>query len=112
MIRIIIGEVFLIIGGIFVLLSSLGLIRMPDVYNRMQTSTKAVTLGAIFSIIGIGILEPSWFLKALLIVLFLLFTNPISAHSIGRASYKKGVKLWEGSVVDKFKDYVEEKENE
>jgi multicomponent Na+:H+ antiporter subunit G len=112
MIRIIIGEVFLIIGGIFVFLSSLGLIRMPDVYNRMQTSTKAVTLGAIFSIIGIGIIEPSWFVKGLLIVLFLLFTNPISAHSIGRASYLRGVKLWEKSVVDKFADYVKEKRHE
>lgn len=112
MIRIIIGEAFLILGGIFVFLSSLGLIRMPDVYNRMQTSTNAVTLGAILSITGIGIIEPAWLVKCLLIVLFLLFTNPISAHSIGRASYIRGVKLWDKSVVDKFSEYIKENKNE
>ncbi len=112
MTRIIIGEIFMILGSVFIFLSALGLIRMPDVYNRMQTSTKTVTLGAILVITGVIFLQPAWTLKGLVIILFLFFTNPISAHAIGRASYLTGVKLWEGSVVDKFRDYLEEKKNE
>jgi multicomponent Na+:H+ antiporter subunit G len=109
MIGVIIGEILMILGALFVFLAALGLMRMPDVYNRMQTSTKAVTLGAILSITGMIIIQPAWALKGIVIILFLLFTNPISAHSIGRASYITGVKMWEGSVVDKFKEYLEEK---
>ncbi len=108
----IIGEILLIIGGVFIFLSSLGLIRMPDVYNRMQTSTKAATLGAFSSIIGIGLINPHWLLKCIIIAFFILFTNPISAHSIGRAAYRSGVKLWKGSVVDKYKEYLEGKKHE
>jgi len=106
-----IGEVFLIIGGIFMFLASLGLLRMPDVYNRMQTSTKAVTLGAMSSILGVGIIHPAWLPKCLLIILFILFTNPVSAHAIGRAAYRTGVKLWKGSICDKYGECMED-ENE
>ncbi len=106
-----IGEIFLIIGGIFMFLASLGLLRMPDVYNRIQTSTKAVTLGAMSSILGAGIIHPAWLSKCVLIMLFLLFTNPVSAHAIGRAAYKTGVKLWEGSICDQYGEHMED-ENE
>ena len=107
----IIGEIFMIIGGIFMLLASLGLLRMPDVYNRMQTSTKAVTLGAMSSILGVGIIHPAWLPKCLLIIIFILFTNPVSAHAIGRAAYRTGVKLWPGSKCDKYGEYLKEEEN-
>ncbi len=105
-----IGEVFLIIGGIFMFLASLGLLRMPDVYNRMQTSTKAVTLGAMSSILGVGIIHPAWLPKCILIMLFILFTNPVSAHAIGRAAYRTGVKLWKGSVCDKYGSCMEDED--
>lgn len=111
MIHKIVGEIFLIIGSIFMFLASLGLLRMPDVYNRMQTSTKAVTLGAISSILGVGIINPIWLPKCILIILFILFTNPVSAHAIGRAAYKRGVPLWKGSICDEYEKCMEE-ENE
>ena len=41
-----IGDILLVIGCAFIALGSLGLIRMPDVYNRLQAGTKAATLGA------------------------------------------------------------------
>ena len=104
MIHVIVGEVFLGIGALFLLLSAIGIIRLPDVYNRLQAGTKASTFGALFSTIGVGIIEPSWFWKCLVIAIFILLTNPVSSHAIGRASYKAGVKLWKGSVVDKYKD--------
>jgi len=105
-----IGQALVLFGTFFYVLSSLGLIRMPDVYNRMQTATKSATLGSLGVIIGTGIWaigeveSMSWLPKTVVIAVFLLLTNPISAHTLIRAAYNKGIPLWEGSVVDKYKD--------
>ena len=112
MIHIIVGYIFLGIGSLFLLLSAIGIIRLPDVYNRLQAGTKAATLGALSALIGIGIIEPEWFWKCFVIAIFILLTNPVSSHAIARASYKAGVKLWKGSVVDKYKDYNKEEDGE
>ena len=90
-----------VVGTVFLFLGSLGVLRLPDVYNRLQAGTKCTTLGAFLTIIGVGLMEPSWFPKCLLIALFILLTNPISSHALGRAGRKSRVPLWEGSVVDK-----------
>ncbi len=105
------GVVVTGIGVVFLFLGNLGVLRLPDVYNRIQAGTKCTTLGAFLTIIGVGIMEPSWFWKALLIALFVLATNPISSHAIARASRKSGVSLCDKSVVDKTKDFEEFKEN-
>jgi len=105
-----IGQALVLFGTFFYVLSSLGLIRMPDVYNRMQTATKSATLGSLGVIIGTGIWaigeveSMGWLPKTVVIAVFLLLTNPISAHTLIRAAYNKGIPLWEGSVVDKYKD--------
>ncbi|BAD85413.1 membrane bound hydrogenase, MbxC subunit [Thermococcus kodakarensis KOD1] len=110
------GEALVLIGTFFYFLSALGLIRMPDVYNRMQTSTKSATLGSLGVMVGVGLwavgdgLSWSWFTKSVVIALFLLLTNPISAHALIRAAYKSGIPLWQGSVVDKYREHLEAKE--
>lgn len=112
----IIGEVLVLIGVFFYVLSALGLIRMPDVYNRMQTATKSATLGSLGVLTGVGLwavgdgLSWAWLTKSIVIALFLLLTNPISAHALIRAAYKSGIPLWEGSVVDKYREHIEAKE--
>ncbi|WP_324736038.1 monovalent cation/H(+) antiporter subunit G [Thermococcus sp. SY098] len=112
MIAEIVGEFLVLFGTVFYFLSSLGLIRMPDVYNRMQTATKSATLGSLGVIIGVGIWaigyvgSYAWLPKTLVIAVFLLLTNPISAHALIRAAYKSGIPLWEGSVVDKYGEYL------
>ena len=98
------------IGTIFLFLGSLGIFRLPDVYNRLQAGTKCTTFGSCFTIIGVGIMEPYWFWKALIIALFILLTNPISNHALGRASKKSGVALCKKSVADKSKEFDEYKE--
>ena len=98
------------IGTIFLFLGSLGIFRLPDVYNRLQAGTKCTTFGSFFTIIGVGIMEPCWLPKALIIALFILLTNPISNHALGRASRKIGVALCARSVVDKSKGFDKYKE--
>ena len=95
------------IGAIFLFLGSWGIFRLPDVYNRIQAGTMCTTLGAVFTIIGVGIMEPTWFWKILLIALFILLTNPISSHALGRASCKSGVPLWKKTLVNKSKDFCQ-----
>lgn len=105
-----IGTSITAIGVIFLLLGSFGIVRLPDVYNRLQAGTKCTTFGAFFAIIGVGIMEPAWFWKTLIIALFILLTNPISNHALGRASRKSGVPLCDRSVVDKAGEFEQYKE--
>jgi len=99
MVLIFIGVVFDFIGGI-------GLIRLPDIYNRLQAATKCVTLGTSFILIGVFIEYgfTSLGLKALICMIFILLASPTAAHAISRGSHKFGIKLWEGSVVDKLSE--------
>ena len=95
----------------FLLLGSFGIFRLPDVYNRLQAGTKCTTFGALFTIVGVGIMEPAWFWKTLIIALFILLTNPISNHALGRAARKSGVPLCDKSVVDKAEEFEQYREN-
>ncbi|RKY30394.1 MAG: cation:proton antiporter, partial [Candidatus Omnitrophota bacterium] len=51
-----IGEVITGIGIVFLFLGSLGIWRLPDVYNRLQAGTKCTTFGSFFTVIGVGIM--------------------------------------------------------
>ena len=101
------GIIITAIGTIFLFLGGLGIFRFPDVYNRLQAGTKCTTLGAFLTIIGVGITQPDWLPKTLVIALFILLTNPISNHALGRASCKSGVPLCDRSIVDKTKEFEE-----
>ena len=95
-----VADIFLLIGGLFALLGALGLLRMPDVYNRIQAGTKAVTLGALSFLLGIGLLHPEWWSKLLVIAGFILFTNPVGSSTIARAVYLAGVRPWQSRSAD------------
>jgi len=106
------GTIVVVIGTAFLFLGSLGVFRLPDVYNRLQAGTKCTTLGAFLTVIWVGLMNPAWFPKTLLIALFILLTNPISSHALGRSGRKSGVPLWEGSVVDRSDDLKEQEPRE
>lgn len=95
------------IGAVFLFLGSLGVLRLPDVYNRLQAGTKCTTLGGFLTIIGVGIMEPTWFWKTLLIAMFILITGPLSSHALGRASCRRGIPLCKQSVVNKARKFKE-----
>lgn len=88
------ADIFLIIGALFVFLGALGLLRMPDVYNRIQAGTKAVTMGSLCLLLGVGFDHPEWWPKLLIVALFILLTNPIGSSTLARAFHKTGVPMW------------------
>ncbi len=108
------GLVFLSVGVLFLILGAFGILRFPDLFNRMQAGTKATTFGAIFSILGVGFMEPSWLPKTFIIVLFILLSNPVSSHALARSAYRKESKLWKESVIDEYAETftTENKEEE
>ncbi len=102
----IIACILLGIGAACALIGAMGIVRFPDVYNRIHAQTVVVVGGVIVMLLGASVLEglSSYTLKALIIALFLFLTNPVSSHAIARAAHKSGVKLWRRSVVDKLKE--------
>jgi multicomponent Na+:H+ antiporter subunit G len=96
------GGLLLVSGSAFLLLGGLGLVRMPDVFNRIQAGTKATTLGTLLSLAGIACLQPDWAAKLLLVGLFILFTNPISSQVLARAAHRSGVEKSPLTAVDRL----------
>jgi multicomponent Na+:H+ antiporter subunit G len=97
-----VGGIMLVGGASFLLLGGLGLIRMPDLFNRIQAGTKATTLGTLLALGGVALLEPSWGWKLLLIALFLLFTNPLSSQVLARAAHRSGAPMAAETVIDRL----------
>jgi len=100
----IMSMVFIVIGLVFDFFGCLGLVRFPDVYNRRHSSIKCVTLGTSSILLGLFFFKgfTAAGIKALLCIVFLLLTAPVSAHVIARSAHKTKVKLWEGSVCDQY----------
>ena len=98
------GALVTLVGSIFLFLGAFGVLRMPDLYNRMQAGTKATTLGTIFTLTGIGIYHTEWLWKMMILALFVVITNPISSHALARAAHFIGVPLTKGSVSDALAD--------
>ncbi len=96
----VIGNLFLIIGALFLFSAGLGVLRMPDTYNRIQTGTKATTLGTIMVLVGIAFLHPSWTLKLIILIFFVMLTNPVSSHALARAAHTIGTRETESTVID------------
>lgn len=102
----IIGIIFISIGLFFDVFGCLGLIRLPDVYNRLQASTKCVTFGTCSIMFGTFLMQGfnATGIKSLLCIVFLVLTAPVSAHALARGAHIAGVKLWKKSVCDKYED--------
>jgi len=101
-----VGLVLVGVGVAFDVAGCIGLVRLPDVYNRLQAATKCVTLGTCLVLLGAAMLADSvpGAVKALLCAAFVLVTSPTAAHALARGSHGAGVKLWEGSLCDAYRD--------
>lgn len=92
----------LIVGLAFSASGVLGILRMPDLYTRIQCSSKTITMGALPTLLAVAIAEPTSVVipRLVLIAGLLLVVNPAASHALARASYKRGVPMWPGAVRD------------
>ncbi len=92
-----------LIGLGFSLSGAIGILRMPDLYTRIQCSSKNVTMGTLPVLLAVlvekGVVS-TYGSRALLIAVLVLVINPVAAHALARAAYRTGVPMWRGSVVD------------
>jgi len=100
----IVGLTLIVFGVLFDISGCVGLVRLPDVYNRIQASTKCVVLGTALILLGavvwLGSLHA--ILKGLICILFILITSATAAHALARAAHRSGVPLASRSVVDRY----------
>jgi multicomponent Na+:H+ antiporter subunit G len=89
-------------GATLALLAGVGVVRMPDVFTRMQASTKASTLGLGCLLAALVVRHPdvSVVMRAFSIGAFMMLTTAVSAHVIARAAALTGAPLWEGTRID------------
>jgi len=102
-----------VVGFAFSLSGVLGIIRMPDVYCRIQCSSKTITMGALPVLIALVIAEgpiTNYGGRALIVAALILVVNPTASHVLARAAYKAGVPMWSGAVRDEPKNEREERE--
>lgn len=104
----IISCVFILSGVFFILVATIGLLRLPDFYIRMSAITKGSTLGLGLILFGLGIYfnQPSMLLKVLAVITFTLITAPVAAHVIGRTAVQNKIPFWEHTNLKEFKKYL------
>ncbi|MFD1008541.1 MULTISPECIES: monovalent cation/H(+) antiporter subunit G [Oceanisphaera] len=103
----VITSLFLLLGAFLMLLSGIGIIRMPDLLTRMHATSKAGALGIGMMTCGFVVYysdDISLVVRALAMIVFVLVTAPVAAHVLARAGYFVGIKLWEGTVKDVIKE--------
>lgn len=105
----IIAAVLMLIGTLFCLVAAVGMLRLPDTLIRMHAATKAGTLGTGFILAAQAVAagELGTTLKVIAVVVFLLLTAPVAAHLIGRAAYRRGIRLYDGTWIDELAQAME-----
>lgn len=105
----IIADLFLLIGAVFALAGTIGTLKMPDTYSRMQASTCISTLGMLGVAIGALLYtifvmgSASAAIKVAVIALLVLVTNPVGSHAIIKGAYRAGFRPDKRMEVDEFR---------
>jgi multicomponent Na+:H+ antiporter subunit G len=99
------SAVLMIVGTIFTVLAVIGILRMPDLFQRLSTATKAATLGvgSLLLAAAVHFDDLGTTTRSLATIFFLVLTAPIAAHIIGRAAYFVNTPLWEGTICDELR---------
>lgn len=101
-------SILVLSGTVLSLLSSLGIIRLPDVYTRSHAATKTATLGILSILLATflyfvfqhGVIS----VRLLLGIIFVFLTAPVAGHLITRSAHRSGVQLSDTSVNDDLRD--------
>jgi len=96
--------ILLVLGTIFIFLAAVGLLKMPDVFLRMTSSTIAATLGVSSILIALAIHFADFGITVYVIGtnIFLFLTVPVGAHLMARAAHKAKYRQWDKTVIDRL----------
>lgn len=91
-VRDVVSGTLLILGAGFAFVAAVGIVRFPDLLRRMHAATKPQTFGLLLILAGLALRIESMSDLTLVIVvaMFQLLTAPVSAHMVGRASFRAG----------------------
>ncbi|MEV4200372.1 monovalent cation/H(+) antiporter subunit G [Micromonospora globbae] len=100
------GALFLVAGALLALAAGIGVLRFPDVLDRMHAATKPQSLGVLLVLTGVALRlrSPSDLGMVALVAIFQLATAPVAAQMIGRAAYRSGRVDRDLLVVDELAD--------
>lgn len=100
-----VGVFVMFLGALFMLIAAIGIVRMPDLFTRMQAATKTGTAGAGCVLVGTALfmLQTQVTSKVLLVVAFLFLTAPVAAHMLARAGYLVEIPLAPQTQIDELK---------
>jgi len=110
MLQDILSAIFILAGAIFMLIASIGMIRFPDFYIRNSASTKAVVLGVLLMLLGVGIHynDTLVFIEIFAILFFIFLISPLAAHIVSRAAVFTEVEFWEKTNLKELEQYEKE----
>jgi multicomponent Na+:H+ antiporter subunit G len=88
--------VLLIVGGVFFLAGTVGLLRFPDIYSRLHALTKADNVGLGLTVAGLAVQAGSWAEagKLLLIWVLVLLAGACVSYLIAHGALQRGVRPW------------------
>ena len=103
------AAICLVLGAFLSLAAGIGLLRFPDALSRLHAGTKPQVLGLVFVLVAIALASRSWMTLLVLapVLLFQMFTAPISAHMVGRAGYRTGNLRKDLMSVDDLEDAID-----
>lgn len=103
--------IFISVGVFFILVTAIGLIRLPDVYIRAHAASKSATLGVMSILIGVflhfWLIEGNFNPRIILGIVFLFITGPVGGHMMAKAAYFSGVPLAKETVRDDMAPLVD-----
>lgn len=98
----VVGAVMILIGATFTLTAAIGLVRLPDVLNRMHAASKPQTLGFLLLCGGLAVVlrDPGATTLLALAAGMQLVTAPVATQMMGKAAYRTGQFRSDIVVVD------------
>lgn len=110
------ASVLLLVGGVFIVIGALGMVKLPDFYTRLHAPTKATTLGIgciLVASMGLHALRGQGFsIQELVISLFLFITAPVSAYMIAKAAFHRRTGLRPGTLNAHLADDIVQQSNQ
>lgn len=101
------AAIILLLGACFMLVASVGVLRMPDLFMRMSAASKGASLGAGLALTAVAVhfTEAQVTARVLATIVFVFLTVPVAAHMVARAGYLSGAPISERTRIDELKEH-------